>query len=58
MRTFHCATCDADLVDWPRSQSVDENGALMPAETTREAHARQHMEMAALGAPFRMTSEI
>ena len=52
MRTFHCDRCDADLIDWPMSPSVDESGALMPTTSTREAHAQAHATFDANGWDF------
>jgi len=49
IRTFYCAICEKQMPNWPRSRSVDEHGALMPAETTRDAHARMHVDFVTLG---------
>lgn len=53
METFYCAECDATLINWPRSASVDLDGSLMPAQTTEEAHREAHAMFAANGWPFK-----
>lgn len=57
MRMFYCDRCKTTEVDWPRSPSVDEHGALMPAETTEQAHRRGHADMDALAAGTYWQSE-
>lgn len=52
MNTFYCSDCDATLINWPRTPSVDENGALMPPQTTEEAHREGHAVFAANDWPF------